>query len=111
MATLDTFNDRVQDQENTSTGVKGSIYDGDKTVTTTSQREAIASGVPSVWIKNTGSNIMRFRFGDSTVVADVASGFELGAGESDSYPIVDAHTNWAYIAITTATTAAVVWGG
>ena len=97
--------------EATGNCVKGSIYDGDKTVTISSQREAIASGVLSVWIKNTGSNVMRFRFGDGTVVSTLTAGFELAAGESDSYPISENHSDWAYIAATGGTTAAVVWGG
>ena len=94
-------------------GVVGSIYDGDKTVASASStREAIASGVPSVWIKNKdATNFMRFRFAGSTVTADVASGFELGPGKSDSYPIAGSHTHWAYIADTADVTAAVVWGG
>ena len=93
------------------TGVTGSIYDGDKTVTVSSQSEAIATGIVSVWIKNTGSNLMRFKFGDSTITATLTSGFQLAAGESDSYPIATSHSNWAYIAATGGTTAAVVWGG
>ena len=94
-------------------GVIGSIYDGDKTVASASStREAIASGVKSVYVYNQGAtNFMRFRFGDSAVDATVDTGFFLEVDTGISVPVPSGATHWAYIADTADVTASVVWGG
>jgi len=93
-------------------GVIGSDYDGDKSVTTASQREAVPTGAKSVEVYNQGpTNFMRFRFGDSTVDATVTTGFFVDAGERLSVPVPGSATHWAYIADTAGVTASVVWGG
>lgn len=93
-------------------GVIASDYAADKSVTTASQREAIPTGAVSLEVYNQGAtNFMRFRFGDSTVVATVTTGFFVDAGERLSVPVPSGATHWAYIADTAGVTASTVWGG
>ncbi len=103
----------VSISDNAGIGVVASIYNGDKTVASASStREALATGVESVYVYNQGAtNFMRFTFGDSTVVATIATGFFLDPGDSLSVPVPSGSTHWAYIADTADVTAAVVWGG
>lgn len=86
-------------------------YDADKSVTTSSQREAIPSGASAVWVRNNdATNFMRFRFGDSTVTATGTTGFRINANEVVQVPVPPDATHWAYIADTATVTASVVWG-
>ena len=105
-------------------GVVGSIYDGDKATSTTSKREAIPTGATSVWVCNESvatTESVRFRFGDSTVVATATTGFRLSPGITTaagdngpkylSVPVPGGASDWAYISEAGTPTINVVWGG
>jgi len=69
-------------------GVMPSDYDGDKVTSTASTREAIPSGSNSLWISNesvTTAESVRFRFGDSTVVAIATAGYRVSPGQISAW--------------------------
>jgi len=105
-------------------GVIASDYDADKATSTTSARETIPTGAESIWVANmsiTSTEVVRFRFGDSSVTATATTGFRLGTGVSTavgdagpvsiSVPVPTSATHWAYVSIAGTPTINVVWGG
>lgn len=96
---------------NQVSGISASSYDADKSVTTSSQREAIPAGAQRLWLRNNGAtNFMRFRFGDSTVTATGTTGFRVNVDQVIEVTVPSTATHWAYIADTATVTASVVWG-